>query len=136
MSCPNEGMPCNCTGACFRPANRISVLRANAAKDVVVEKNRLLIGGEEFLFPIVRGSVSAKKATKKYNALTLTLLVGEVTFVTEDSTEEPPDENAEVLVSVGGGAMEWVSDPALIQRYRDLRDAEHDLFEHLVDDTF
>lgn len=118
MSCPNQGSVCNCTGACLRPASRISILRANGAKSVHVEKNRLLIGGEEFLFPIAKGSISAAKLTKKYNALTLTILVGEVTFASDDD-----DSNEH-------------SDPVISQQYRDLRDAEQDLFNSLVDDTF
>ena len=62
-------------------------LIANGNKPVRIEATALYIDGEEFQHPIAEGSISVTRLgkSKRHNLLTLTLVVGEVTFPCSES---------------------------------------------------
>lgn len=64
-------------------------LLERAQLPVRITDTGVFIGGEEFPHPIAEGSVHVQRAGKRFNAMTLTLFVGEVT-VEPGSKALPP----------------------------------------------
>jgi hypothetical protein len=65
-----------------------STLQEQALKPVRVTTGmKLLIGDDEFPYPIAEGSIKVERLSKtsRHNLLTLTLVVGEVTMGCEDA---------------------------------------------------
>lgn len=61
---------------------RTPTLREIGSRPVRVdETGRVFIGDDEFLHPIVEGSVTFGRLAKRFNTMTMTIIVGEVTMV-------------------------------------------------------
>lgn len=75
-----------------QPADRLKLLQDNGCKPVrITPEGKIFIGDDEFLHPVETGSVHLERMTApdgqafkgRHNLLTLTLLVGDVTFETK-----------------------------------------------------
>ena len=62
------------------PTERGEFLKTQAHKPVHIGILGIAIGGEEFPYPILEGSVKVEPYGHRYNTLTVTLLVGDVTM--------------------------------------------------------
>lgn len=65
-------------------------LWANGNKPVRIAEKTLFIGDDEFPYPISE-DFTVRRAGKKRNLLTITLLVGTVTIETADRPDRPPN---------------------------------------------
>lgn len=81
---------------------RNQILKENSRKPVkITAQGKITIGDDEFLHPIAAGSVKLERrqvggSSNHYNLLTVTLVVGEVTFEVSPGRDSPvPNEHGQ-----------------------------------------
>lgn len=79
-------------GAAVTENERMQILRANSAKAVRIESGgHVFFGDEEFMWPILKGSLKIEPISSMSSKLTMTLLInGGVTVVPRERPVEEP----------------------------------------------